>query len=73
MMVVSTEEDMTVETTYENEMRQRALAAEGALLLLVDRLDTRGVISLDDGDELLLMLSKSGTSPLLVFRALGPT
>jgi len=70
MVVVPTQDDMTVETTYENEMRQRAVAAERALL---SRLDTRVVISSNDGDELLLMLSKRGTSPLLVFRALGTT
>jgi len=73
MVVVPTQDDTTVETTYENEMRQRAVAAERALLSLVDRLDTRVVISSNDGDELLLMLSKRGTSPLLVFRALGTT
>jgi hypothetical protein len=70
MVVVPTQDDMTVETTYENEMRQRAVAAARALL---SRLDTRVVISSNDGDELLLMLSKRGTSPLLVFRALGTT
>jgi hypothetical protein len=47
------------EKTYEKEMRRRALAAEGALLFLVDRLATRGVISLNEGEELLVMLSKS--------------
>lgn len=43
----------------ETETRRRALAAEGALLLLVDRLAMRGTISIDEGEEILAMLSKS--------------
>jgi dienelactone hydrolase len=48
-----------VESKSEKETRRRALAVEGALILLVDRLATRGAISPDEGTEILSVLSKS--------------
>lgn len=48
-----------METDNENETRRRALAAEGALLILVDRLAMRGAISVDEGIDILQVLSRS--------------
>lgn len=48
-----------METQSEKETRRRALAAEGALLMLVDRLAMRGTISIDEGEEILKMISKA--------------
>jgi len=48
-----------METDTEKETRRRALAAEDALLLLVDRLAMRGVISVDEGIDILQVLSRS--------------
>lgn len=42
----------------EKETKQRALAAEDALLILVDRLAMRGVISVDEGIDILQVLSR---------------
>ena len=42
----------------EKELRRRAVAAEGALLILIDRLAMRGVISVDEGIDILQVLSR---------------
>lgn len=41
------------------ETQQRVLSAEDALLILVDRLAMRGVISVDEGVDILQVLSRS--------------
>ncbi|QRM55836.1 hypothetical protein [Sinorhizobium sp. BG8] len=48
-----------MESGSENEIRQRAEAAEKALLLLVDHLAMRGTISLDEGQEIVRILSEA--------------
>jgi hypothetical protein len=47
-----------MEPENEKEIRRQALAAEGALLLLVDRLAMRGMISVDEGIDILQVLSR---------------
>lgn len=48
-----------MEQDSETETRRRALAAEGALLILVDRLAMRGTISVDEGMDILQVISRS--------------
>lgn len=48
-----------MESTSERETRLRALALEGALLLLLNKLALRGTISVDEGEEMLRIISKS--------------
>lgn len=48
-----------MDANNEKETRQRGLAAEEALLILVDRLAMRGVISIDEGIDMLQVLSRS--------------
>jgi hypothetical protein len=47
-----------MDANNEKETRQRALAAEDALLILIDRLAMRGVISVDEGIDVLQVLSR---------------
>lgn len=47
----------------EKETRQRARAAEDALLILIDRLAMRGVISVDEGIDMLQVLSRGSDQP----------
>jgi hypothetical protein len=47
-----------MESDSEKDIRRRALAAEGELLLLVDRLAMRGMISVDEGIDILQELSR---------------
>jgi hypothetical protein len=49
----------TVEPNNEKERVRHALAAEDALLILVDRLAMRGTISVDEGIDILQVLSRS--------------
>jgi hypothetical protein len=51
-----------MESDIDKETRQRALAAEGALLILVDRLAMRGAISVDEGMDILQVISRSSTA-----------
>jgi hypothetical protein len=50
-----------METDTEKDASARALAAEGALLILVDRLAMRGAISVDEGIDILQVISRSPT------------
>jgi hypothetical protein len=50
--------EMKMEPDREKETRSCALAAEGALLVLVDRLAMRGTISVDEGIEILQLISR---------------
>ncbi|MGE7367778.1 hypothetical protein ACQKKX_01750 [Neorhizobium sp. NPDC001467] len=43
----------------ENEHQRRALAVEGALMLLIDGLASRGTISVDEAEDMLRVLSSS--------------
>ncbi len=43
----------------EMEVRRRSLAVEGAMLMLIDGLATRGTISADEAEDMLQILSKS--------------
>lgn len=49
-----------MDANNEKETRQRAHAAEDALLILIDRLAMRGVISVDEGIDILQVLSRGG-------------
>jgi hypothetical protein len=49
-----------MDANNEKETRQRALAAEDALLILIDGLAMRGVISVDEGIDMLQVLSRGG-------------
>lgn len=48
-----------MDANQEKETAQRTLAAEDALLILIDRLAMRGVISVDEGVDILQVLSRS--------------
>lgn len=48
-----------MEPDSENETKRRALALESALLILVDRLAMRGTISVDEGIDILQVVSRS--------------
>jgi hypothetical protein len=48
-----------METNNEKDMARRGHAAEDALLILVDRLAMRGTISVDEGIDILQVLSRS--------------
>lgn len=43
----------------ENEHQRRALAVEGALMLLIDGLASRGTISVDEAEDMLRVLASS--------------
>lgn len=43
----------------EKETRKRALASEGVLMLLIESLAMRGVVSLDEADDMLTILGHS--------------
>jgi hypothetical protein len=47
-----------METDSEKETKKHALAVEGALLILVDRLAMRGAISVDEGIDILQVISR---------------
>jgi len=47
-----------MEPDSERETRKRMLAVEGALLILVDRLAMRGAISVDEGVDILQVISR---------------
>jgi len=47
-----------MDANIEKETSQRAHAAEDALLILIDRLAMRGVISVDEGIDMLQVLSR---------------
>ncbi|MEN3147974.1 hypothetical protein ABCW43_11710 [Neorhizobium sp. IRAMC:178] len=44
---------------FEMEAHRRALAVEGAMLMLIDGLTARGTISADEAEDMLRILSKS--------------
>ena len=48
-----------MEPTNDNEIRDRMLALESALLILTDRLAMRGSISVDEGIDILQIISRS--------------
>ncbi|HEV7433950.1 MAG TPA: hypothetical protein VGO22_03635 [Pseudorhizobium sp.] len=50
---------LDVENDTDREAHRRALAVEGALLLLIDGLAARGTISADEAEDMLRILSKS--------------
>ncbi|MCF6367693.1 hypothetical protein [Rhizobium halophilum] len=50
---------LDVENNNDREAHRRALAVEGALLLLIDGLAARGTISADEAEDMLRILSKS--------------
>ena len=49
-----------MDANIEKERSRRALAAEDALLILIDRLAMRGVISIDEGIDMLQVMSRGG-------------
>ena len=43
----------------EKETRKRALASEGVLMLLIESLAMRGIVSLDEAEDMLVVLAHS--------------
>lgn len=61
-----------MESQGEREASRRATALEGALLILVDRLAMRGAISVDEGMDILQVISRSSeTSAARVSQSLN--
>ncbi|WP_152337885.1 hypothetical protein [Pseudorhizobium banfieldiae] len=50
---------LNVENNTDDETHRRALAVEGAMLMLIDGLAARGTISADEAEDMLRILSKS--------------
>ncbi len=50
---------LDIENNHDRETHRRALAVEGAILLLIDGLAARGTISADEAEDMLRILSKS--------------
>ncbi|HEX5934260.1 MAG TPA: hypothetical protein VFY63_08855 [Pseudorhizobium sp.] len=50
---------LDIENENDRESHRRALAVEGAVLMLIDGLAARGTISADEAEDMLRILSKS--------------